>query len=204
MGGGSQFTMTLCTGLSQTPENQNGGRPHPCRMEAGAGSDEPTMTEHGIYVPGHPFAIFIQVSNRGRNGCIKSWFCQYISIPMKYTVNGSTLQCIHSFITVQSNRGRNTRSLLNCFSWGHLGHIIRYAFERTGTECHGILRYGKIYEFLCLFVCFSSLISRGLVQIVLPALPEPVPAVFCRIRAGTLILILRTRENRTMYYCTSE
>jgi hypothetical protein len=93
MGGGSQFTMTLCTGLSQTPENQNGGRPHPCRMEAGAGSDEPTMTEHGIYVPGHPFAIFIQVSNRGRNGCIKSWFCQYISIPMKYTVNGSTLQC---------------------------------------------------------------------------------------------------------------
>jgi hypothetical protein len=39
-------------------------------------------------------------------------------------------------------------------SWGHLGHIIRYAFERTGTECHGILRYGKIYEYriLCLFV----------------------------------------------------
>ena len=40
-------------------------------------------------------------------------------------------------------------------SWGHLGHIIRYAFERTGTECHGILRYGKIYEyslFVCLFV----------------------------------------------------
>jgi len=31
--------------------------PHPCRMEAGAGSDVPTMTEHGIYVPGHPFAI---------------------------------------------------------------------------------------------------------------------------------------------------
>ena len=41
-------------------------------------------------------------------------------------------------------------------SWGHLGHIIRYAFEWTGTdECHGILRYGKIYEyslFVCLFV----------------------------------------------------
>jgi hypothetical protein len=29
-------------------------------MEAGAGSDDPTMTEHGIYVPGHQFAIFIQ------------------------------------------------------------------------------------------------------------------------------------------------
>ena len=64
------------------------GPPHPCRMEAGAGSDDPTMTEHGIYVPGHPFAMFIQVSNRGRNGCIKSWFCQYISLPMKYTVSG--------------------------------------------------------------------------------------------------------------------
>jgi hypothetical protein len=44
------------------------------------------------YVPGRPFAIFIQVTNRGRNGCIKSWFCQYISLPMKYTVNGSILQ----------------------------------------------------------------------------------------------------------------
>jgi hypothetical protein len=40
-------------------------------------------------------------------------------------------------------------------SWGHLGHIIRYAFERTGTECHGILRYGKIYEY-SLFVCYGS------------------------------------------------
>ena len=49
------------------------------------------------YVPSRPFAIFIQVSNRGRNGCnsftvYKSWFCQYISIPMKYTVSGSILQ----------------------------------------------------------------------------------------------------------------
>ena len=61
------------------------GPPHPSRMEAGAGSDDPTMTEHGIYVPGHQFAIFIQVSNRER-------FCQYISLPMKYTVSGSTLQ----------------------------------------------------------------------------------------------------------------
>jgi hypothetical protein len=47
---------------------------------------------HGIYVPGRPFAIFIQVSNRGRNGCIKSWFCQYISLPTKYTVSDSILQ----------------------------------------------------------------------------------------------------------------
>ena len=37
------------------------------------------------YVPGRPFAIFIQVSNEGI-------FCQYISLPMKYTVSGSTLQ----------------------------------------------------------------------------------------------------------------
>ena len=43
---------------------------------------DPTMTE---YVPGRQFAIFIQVSNRGI-------FCQYISLPMKYTVSGSTLQ----------------------------------------------------------------------------------------------------------------
>ena len=39
-------------------------------------------------------------------------------------------------------------------SWGHLGHIIRYAFEWTGTECHGILRYGKISRVL--FVCCLS------------------------------------------------
>ena len=38
-------------------------------------------------------------------------------------------------------------------SWGHLGHIIRYAFEWTGTECHGILRYGKIYEYSLFVVC---------------------------------------------------
>ena len=45
---------------------------------------DPTMTEHGI-CPGRQFAIFIQVSNKGR-------FCQYISLPMKYTVSDSTLQ----------------------------------------------------------------------------------------------------------------
>ena len=43
-------------------------------------------------VPGRPFAIFIQESNGGRNGWIKSWFCQYISIPTKYTVSDSILQ----------------------------------------------------------------------------------------------------------------
>ena len=41
--GGSQFTMTLWMGYSQTPEIENGnhcelGTPHPCRMEAGAGA----------------------------------------------------------------------------------------------------------------------------------------------------------------------
>ena len=34
---------------------------------------------------GRQFAIFIQVSNRGI-------FCQYISLPTKYTISGSTLQ----------------------------------------------------------------------------------------------------------------
>ena len=72
------------------------GPPHPCRMEAGAGSDDPTMTEHGIYVPGHPFAIFIQVSNRGRNGC-KVCTRVHKYIPMKYTVQ------LVQYSTVQYN-----------------------------------------------------------------------------------------------------
>ena len=85
-------------GYAQTPEIENWYElgPPPPLQDAGwrqvPDPTIPTMTEHGIYVPGHPFAIFIQVSNMGRNGCIKSWFCQYISIPMKYTVSGSTLQ----------------------------------------------------------------------------------------------------------------
>ena len=78
--------MTLWMGYSQTPEIENGNASAGWRQVP-----DPTMTEHGVYVPGHPFAIFIQVSNRGRNGCIKSWFCQYISLPMKYTVSGSIL-----------------------------------------------------------------------------------------------------------------
>ena len=41
-------------------------------------------------------------------------------------------------------------------SWGHLGHIIRYAFEWTGTECHGILRYGKIYEYSLFVVVYDT------------------------------------------------
>ena len=44
---------------------------------------DPTMTEE--YVPGRPFAIFIQVSNRGR-------FCQYIKFTNEISVSGSTLQ----------------------------------------------------------------------------------------------------------------
>ena len=65
----------------------------PPKPAGGRQVPDPTMTEHGICPgPSICYCIFIQVSNRGRNGCIKSWFCQYISIPMKYTVSGSTLQ----------------------------------------------------------------------------------------------------------------
>jgi hypothetical protein len=60
------------------------GPPQTCRMEAGAGSDH-DGTRNMSRVPGRQFVIFIQVSNRGR-------FCQYISLPMKYTVSGSILQ----------------------------------------------------------------------------------------------------------------
>ena len=58
--------------------------PWPCRMEAGAGC-RIRPWRNTEYVPGRQFAIFIQVTNRGR-------FCQYISLPMKYRVSGSTLQ----------------------------------------------------------------------------------------------------------------
>ena len=64
-------------------------------------------------------------------------------------------------------------------SWGHLGHIIRYAFEWTGTECHGILRYGKIYEyslFVCLFVNGSRASSRER--------PHPLRRLARRLAAG--------------------
>ena len=102
-------------GLGQSRAQGHGelGPPQTCRMEAGAGSDH-DGTEH---VPGRPFAIFIQVSNRGRNGCIKSWFCQYISIPMKYTVSGSTLQykvgLTLSFLSLIS---RGVGTIQNCIS----------------------------------------------------------------------------------------
>ena len=67
------------------------------------------------------------------------------------------------------DRGRNYDfqyifEIVGDLSWGHLGHIIRYAFERTGTgtECHGILRYGKIYEYsLFVFVCFLLKSTAG-------------------------------------------
>ena len=52
---------------------------------------DPTMTEHGI-CPGGQFAIFIQVLNRGRNGCLNHGFFQYISLTTKYTISGGTLQ----------------------------------------------------------------------------------------------------------------
>jgi hypothetical protein len=110
------------------------GPPHPSRMEAGAGSDDPTMTEHGIYVPGHPFTIFIQVSNRGRNGCIKSWFCQYISLPMKYTVSGSTLHykvgLTLSFLSLIS---RGVGGIQNCIT-----SIVLYSYT---VSINRILRY---------------------------------------------------------------
>ena len=65
------FTGSWWTG---TPPNlQDGGR---CRIRPWRNTE---------YVPGRQFAIFIQVSNRGR-------FCQYISLPTKYTISDSTLQ----------------------------------------------------------------------------------------------------------------
>ena len=101
--GGSQFTMTLWMGLSQTTKNDNGRRAHsrfpgfvtiPSTGSWWTGTP-PNLQDGGRcrirpwrnteYVPGRQFAIFIQVSNRGR-------FCQYISLPMKYTVSDSTLQ----------------------------------------------------------------------------------------------------------------
>ena len=102
-------------GICANPGNRElvrtGTPPTPagCRMEAGAGSDDPDNDgTRNIYVPGHPFAIFIKVSNMGRNGCIKSWFCQYISTPMKYTVSVSTLQYKVGL----------TLSFLSLISWG--------------------------------------------------------------------------------------
>ena len=101
--GGSQFTMTLWMGYAQTTKNDNGDCPHsrfpgfvhipstgswwtgtpPSLQDGGRCRIRPWRNTE--YVPGRQFAIFIQVSNRGR-------FCQYISLPMKYTVSGSTLQ----------------------------------------------------------------------------------------------------------------
>ena len=102
--------MTLWMGLGQTTKNDNGNGSHsrfprfapiPCmgswwtgtppRLQGG-GRCRIRPWQNTEYVPGRQFAIFIQVSNRGRNGCIKSWFFQYISLPMKYTVSGSILQ----------------------------------------------------------------------------------------------------------------
>ena len=70
--------------------NDNGrhgelGPPQTCRVEAGAGSDHDGTRNMSRGVNLLYCTVFIQVSNRGR-------FCQYISLPMKYTVSGSTLQ----------------------------------------------------------------------------------------------------------------
>ena len=60
----------------------NTPRPHPCRMEAGAGSDHDGTRNMSRAV--HLLYLFRYQ--------IKGRFCQYISLPMKYTVSGSTLQ----------------------------------------------------------------------------------------------------------------
>ena len=76
---------------------------------------------------------------------------QYISLPMKYTVSGSILQ-YNVGLTLSFLRLISRVFLLLLLL---LISIIRYAFEWTGTECHGILRYGKIYEY-SLFVCLFT------------------------------------------------
>ena len=140
--GGSQFTKTLCTGLSQTTKNDNGDCPHsrfpgfatiPCTGSWWTGTP-PNLQDGGRcrirpwrnteYVPGRQFAIFIQVSNRGR-------FCQYISLPMKYTVSGSTLQYKVGL----------TLSFLSLISRGVGGiqkgntSIYTVPYSTTGTVC---------------------------------------------------------------------
>ena len=111
--GGSQFTMTLCTGLSQTTKNDNGYRTHsrfsgfvtiPCMGSWWTGNPpalqdggrcqtmmDPTMTEHGI-CPGASICYIYSGIKLGEEWLFKSWFCQYISLPTKYTISGSILQ----------------------------------------------------------------------------------------------------------------
>ena len=152
--GGSQFTMTLWMGLGQTTKNDNGYRTHsrfprfapiPCMGSWWTGTP-PNLQDGGRcrirpwrnteYVPGRQFAIFIQVSNRGR-------FCQYISLPMKYTVSGSTLQykvgLTLSFLSLIS---RGVGGIQNCHSlqviW--LSQIGSDLVRKSGPDFSGFLK----------------------------------------------------------------
>ena len=96
--GGSQFTMTLLClwmgyghapildfrGLPISHPQGHGelGPPQTCRMEAGAGSNHDGTRNMSRAV--HLLYLFRYQ--------IKGRFCQYISLPMKYTVSVSTLQ----------------------------------------------------------------------------------------------------------------
>ena len=70
VGGGTMVPIFDFRGLHIShPQDRvmvNWDPPHPCRMEAGAGSDHDGTRNIYLYVPGHQFAIFIQVSNKGR------------------------------------------------------------------------------------------------------------------------------------------
>ena len=69
--GGSQFTKTLCTGFSQTPENDNGRSLIPAGWEAGP-------NHHGHYGTG--FSIF-SCTQQPKNLHLKpAYFLQYLSI----------------------------------------------------------------------------------------------------------------------------
>ena len=90
--GGSQFTMTPWMGLSQTTKNDNGNGSHsrfpgfatiPCTGSWWTGTPPPLQDggrcrirpwRNTEYVPGRQFAIFIQVLNWGRNGCLNHGF----------------------------------------------------------------------------------------------------------------------------------
>ena len=51
---------------------------------------DPTMTEHGI-CPGASICYIYSGIKLGEEWLFKSWFCQYISLPTKYTISGSIL-----------------------------------------------------------------------------------------------------------------
>ena len=49
------------------------------------------MTEHGI-CPGASICYIYSGIKLGEEWLFKSWFCQYISLPTKYTISDSILQ----------------------------------------------------------------------------------------------------------------